>query len=357
MQKLPDILFISRSTLYSQPGGDTVQIEQTAAYLRQIGYRVDIARDSEGLKPEDYDLVHFFNLTRPADLLRYLPRIKRLIITSIYVDYSAFEKHQAGVIRKLLRNLFGKHGSEYLKSILRWLNGSDNFPGWTYLVQGQWLSVKRILQKSEAVVTASKFEQKMISRDFPNLKLSFKLIALGVEHFKAETTLTRHKEIACAARIEGLKNQLGLIRALKGTDYSLDLYGEVAKNQKSYLNACQFVGMEKVMFKGQRTHEQLQKTLSTYRVHALPSFFETTGLSSLEALAAGCQIVVSDHPIQKEIFGEHAHYCNPAIPDSIARAINEAMSDNSDHRLWVQQKFSWKKAAQEISDIYLNRPA
>lgn len=354
---MPDILIISRSTLYSQPGGDTVQIEQTAAELRRLGFRVDIKAGSNNLKPEDYDLVHFFNLTRPADLLRYLPWITRLITTSIYVDYSESEKQQAGTVRFLIRYLLGKHGTEYLKTIMRWLSGTDRFPGWQYLVLGQRASVKKILQASECIITASKFEQQMISDDFPGLAAQFQTISLGSEHFVPEDSVKRNMAVACVARIESLKNQLGLIRAQKKTEHTLDLYGMAARNQKKYLRACEREGIGKVNFKGQRTHEELQKLLPAYAVHALPSYFETTGLSSLEALASGCQIVVSEHPIQKELFGEHAHYCEPGNPDSIAQAVNRALNSKNDHRSWVREKFSWQKAAKEISDIYLNRSA
>lgn len=357
MQKLPDILLISRATLYKQPGGDTVQIEQTAAHLRRLGFKVDIAINPKRFNPGKYDLVHFFNLTRPADLLPYLPQIKRLVVSSIYVDYSAFEKHQAGVLRGLVRSLLGKHGTEYLKTLMRWLNGSDKFPGWQYLLMGQEASIRKILKRTEAVITASQFEKRMIIDDFTAPNLNLRVIRLGSEHFVPEGSKSEKMDVACMARIEGLKNQLGLIKAVKKTTYRLDLYGIVAGNQKSYIEKCQKEGIGRVNFKGQHTHEELQKTLPLYQVHALPSFFETTGLASLEALASGCQIVVSDQPIQKELFREHAYYCDPKNTDSIAAAISAAMKSEVNHSQWVRENFSWKAAAGEISDLYLNPPA
>lgn len=357
MQKLPAILLLSRSTLYSQPGGDTVQIEQTAARLRLRGFRVDIANGRSGFSPADYDIVHFFNIIRPADLLRYLPFIKRLIVTSIYVDYSAFEREKAGLFRKTLQHLLGKSGTEYTKTLVRWIKGSDQFPGWHYLLLGHRASINKILRRTERIITASTFEQEMISEDFPGLNLDFNLISLGCEHFAPDKSLVRELDVACVARIEGLKNQLGLVKAVEKTDLSLDLFGEVAKNQKNYLIECQRSAGNTVNFKGIRTHEELRKILPRYRVHALPSYFETTGLSSLEALTAGCQIVVSNHPIQKELFGDHAHYCDPTEPTSIRSAIGEAMKSNRNHQTWVRETFSWDKAAEEISDLYLNQSA
>ncbi len=353
MRKLPNILFISRATLYTQPGGDSVQIEQTAKYLRELGYQVDIGLSGSKLEPENYDVVHFFNLIRPADILRYLSRIKRLVVSSIYVDYSLHEKKEGSFLKKGLHRILNKFGVEYIKTISRWINGSDKFPGWSYLLKGQYSSIQSILLKAEIVVTATQSEQVLIGTDFPDLVVVYKQVKLGHEHFQPAEGNQKRTRIANLARIEGMKNQLGLINAVNQSQYELDLYGGVAKNQKAYLRKCMKVSGERIHFKGLLTHNQLEDLLPTYKVHVLPSYFETTGLATIEALSAGCQAVVSNHQIQKELFGEHAHYCHPKDTASIVDAIKNAMNSSTYHIEWVRRTFSWKKAAKEISAIYL----
>lgn len=350
---MPHIILVSRSTLYLQPGGDTVQVEQTAEHLRRLGVGVDIAVSGAEYSPDCYDLVHFFNLIRPADIIRELPKISRLFVSSIYVDYAAHERLKGSFTRRLLHALLGKFGVEYLKSLLRWMNGTDKFPGWIYLLKGHRRSINSILQKAERVITASKIEQELIRTDFPNTKINFEKVNLGTEHFKPVEVVQPSLDVANVARVEGIKNQTGLIEAVNGTSYGLDLFGEVSSNQLSYLNKCVHLGGDRINFKGVYTHTQLASALPNYRVHALPSFFETTGLASLEALSAGCSIVVSNHAIQKELFGDHAHYCEPSDPDSIRLAIDEAMDDDRDQREWVLINYSWEKAAREILAIYL----
>ena len=66
------IAFITRSTLHSVPGGDTIQIEQTARHLQQIGVQADILSTSAPVNYSQYDLLHLFNITRPADLLHHI---------------------------------------------------------------------------------------------------------------------------------------------------------------------------------------------------------------------------------------------------------------------------------------------
>ncbi len=60
----------------------------------------------------------------------------------------------------------------------------------------------------------------------------------------------------------------------------------------------------------------------------MPSWFETTGLSSLEAAAMGCNIVITRKGDAYEYFGDYAYYCDPESPDSIFKAIEKAASNS-----------------------------
>lgn len=56
------VAFISRATLYSSPGGDTKQLEETAAGLRSMGVTVDVYLTNQPIDYTQYDLLHFFNI-------------------------------------------------------------------------------------------------------------------------------------------------------------------------------------------------------------------------------------------------------------------------------------------------------
>ena len=56
------VAFISRDTLYKDPGGDTVQIENTVRSLRELGVEVDVLLASTKIDYSRYDLLHFFNI-------------------------------------------------------------------------------------------------------------------------------------------------------------------------------------------------------------------------------------------------------------------------------------------------------
>ncbi|WP_417589000.1 glycosyltransferase [Owenweeksia hongkongensis] len=345
-----NVLFTSRSTLFTQPGGDTLQVEQTAKYLRELGHTVDIKLCGERININDYQLVHFFNIIRPADLRLNIPKQIPLVVSSIYHDYSEYDKLYRGTASKLLYKLFGKFGLEYIKVNLRWLNGSDTFSGLKFLLSGNRKSIKALLKQSQYMFTTSHQEAELIEREIGFVP-PYKKVNLGSEHISVSPSSSR-EGVLCAARIEGFKNQLNLIKALKDTNIPLTITGAAAANHSAYYESCQQEAGENVSFLGRVSKEELEKQFGKAKVHALISFYETTGLSTLEALKAGCNVVITDRGAQKEIFENHAHYCEPNDIASIKEAVETALVDESNHQKWVEENFSWKKAAEEISDIY-----
>ena len=89
-------------------------------------------------------------------------------------------------------------------------------------------------------------------------------------------------------------------------------------------------------------------------MHVLPSWFETTGLSSLEAGAMGCNLVITDKGDTREYFEDFAFYCDPSSVESIFEAVNKAADRNTDTKL--QQKifsqYTWTNTARLTLQAY-----
>ena len=151
------IALISRSTLYTQPGGDTIQVESTAAGLKNLGHKIVIVLAGQKL-PEDIELINGFNLGRPADLLPYFTNFKgKKVLSTLFVDYSSADTNRFPMLSRIL----GTHGMEWFKAITRGINNSDNFPGFSFLFQGQKRSMVQLLTKADLVLTStvSEFER------------------------------------------------------------------------------------------------------------------------------------------------------------------------------------------------------
>ena len=100
--------------------------------------------------------------------------------------------------------------------------------------------------------------------------------------------------------------------------------------------------------------EDLANAYAAAKVHVLASWYETPGLSSLEAALAGCNIVITAKGATEEYFGNYAEYCDPASIDSIRKAIIRALSrEPSDElRNIIKTKYNWKVAAERTLQAY-----
>ena len=111
---------------------------------------------------------------------------------------------------------------------------------------------------------------------------------------------------------------------------------------------------ENVTFIDHIAQPELLKYYLKAKVHVLPSWFETTGLSSLEAGSMGCNLVVGDRGDVREYFGDFAYYCNPGDVSSVKKAVEQAYhaSAKEELRLKIQHEFNWEKAAEMTWKTY-----
>ena len=351
------VAFISRPTLYTVPGGDTVQMEETARHLQEFNVDARIFLSHQEINYKEFDLLHFFNLTRPADILFHIKKSKvPFVISPILVDYTEYDiRHRKGLSGWMLRSV---PSPEYAKAIGRWLLLKDKLPAKEYLWKGHRKAIFEILQKAKRALPNSIQESKQLERSYPCVKTP-SVIPNGINEklfYRDRSVQKQQALIVCAARIEGLKNQLNLIKALNNTSFTLVLVGQPTPNQQRYYKHCRSIAKGNIVFTGPLDQARLASLLRKAKVHVLPSWFETCGLSSLEAAATGCNIVATEKGFANEYLGSHAFYCDPGNIDSIYNAVfNAANSDHSNelHDKIVNQ-FTWRHAAKKTAEAYAN---
>ncbi len=353
-----NVAFVSRSTLYSGKGGDTIQILRTADYLRERGINVDIFLSSDAIDYDKYDIMHGFNVIRPADLIKHFNRFKKhKVLSTIYVDYSDYEKNaRKGFVGKVF-NLIGADMTEYLKTCLRWVkNGEKNF-SFQYLFGGHGNAVRSLIKASNILLPNSNSEYNRLLKSYGIAK-RYAVIPNGIDHklFKESYDITKKQKnlVICVARIDGRKNQLNLIRALNDTEFELLIIGKSAPNHIDYYNQCRAEAKSNVNFITEVEQEELIQYYLKAKVHAMPSWFETTGLSSLEAIAMGCNIVIAPNGDTPEYFGDKAYYSAPDSVEGIYNAVKKAADANFDlsYRALVYSNYTWEKTADETLNAY-----
>ena len=360
------IALIARSTLHIAPGGDTIQVTQTARHLQTLGIEAVVKLTNDKIDYGSYDAFHFFNLIRPADILRHLRHIRQpIFITPILVDYSEYENHQRKGMAGRMMRLLSPGKQEYFKALARSFRGKDRFPGITYFFYGHHTAMRMALEKARALLPNSCLEQEAMEKKF-NLKCQHHIVPNGIdpsifrqEFYSHRTNKTgQNKNVLCVARIEGIKNQLNLIRALNNTEFNLTLIGKAAPNHHDYYNECRRIAGNNIRFIDHLPQEELVKHYLEADIHILPSWFETCGLSSLEAAAMGCRIVVSDRGYVREYFGPDAMYCQPGDPASILESVRKASLhftpptlNNALHKR-IYDNYTWPLAARITLSAY-----
>jgi glycosyltransferase involved in cell wall biosynthesis len=351
------VAMITRGTLFKVPGGDTVQVTETAKNLLALGVQVEIKLTDEMINYNLYDLFHFFNITRPADLLYHIKRTKKpFVVSTILVDYSEYDKHYRKGISGLLLKYFDNGTNEYIKTLARVVLRKDKLVSWSFILKGQQRSIISILKECALVLPNSYNEYERLKQCY-DCHVSSHVVYNGINKNLFSLRYAIQKDdalVICVARIEGIKNQLNLIKALNNTRFKLLLIGSPAPNQSSYYYDCKKHAASNITFINHLPQEELLKYYQQAKVHVLPSWFETTGLSSLEAAAIGCNVVITNRGDAKEYFADDAFYCDPASPSSIYYAIEKASQAPTNKTLQerIISSYTWSEASKQTLNAY-----
>lgn len=351
------VAMIVRSTLYTVKGGDSIQVLQTAEKLRERNIAVDVILTHEKIDYNKYNFLHFFNITRPADMLRHIKASKKpFVVSTILIDYSEYDKEHRKGFSGMLFRFIDKDHIEYLKTISRWLLRKDKLMSVGYLWMGQRNSIKEIINKAAFLLPNSHSEYRRLQAAY-RCNTPYVVVPNGVDPhlFKFDRSVEKDPVLViCVARIEGIKNQLNLIKALNNSRYKLLIIGDPSPNQQAYYRDCRRAAAPNVIFIDQLPQDKLISYYQKATVHVLPSWFETTGLSSLEAAAMGCNIVVTDRGDTIEYFAEEAVYCDPSSHEAIFKAVEKAALKK--YSAALQEKiltfYSWHQATVRTMEAY-----
>jgi len=352
------ILFLSRTTLFSVPGGDTTQILKTAEGLRARGCEVVVSTDIDP-DTSSFDLVHLFNLTRPQETYPQALAAKKsgtpVVLSTIYVDYIEYDRQaRPGIQGKILKYL-SPSMAQTIKIAGRVVMNREYSMGTLRLITtGYKRSQERLISLASMLLPNSHSEMARIANDFPSARGKSHVVVpnsidplLFMPSNDPEPLEAYRDCILCVGRIEGRKCQLELVRAVNGTGLKLVLIGKPAPNQIAYFDQIKREMGPNVTLLGEIPHEELPRYYSSCKVHALVSWMETTGLSSLEAGAMGANIVITAKGDTKEYFGDLAYYCSPDSVDSIREAVVAAFHAPRSTLLRekILDEYTWSKTA------------
>lgn len=354
------VLFQSRKTLFTAPGGDTTQVLKTKEFLEKLGVSVDVSIE---LQPDvsGYDIIHVFNLMRPQDLYLQVENAKKygkkVALSTIYGPYTEYEKKARGGFLQFVNKFLSITQIEYLKVLARAVLNQEFSKGTLlYLLHGHKKLQHKIIRMVDVFLPNSESEMKRVIFDFNIKKCNYISVpnAVDIDKFDYDSVavnndINRFKDcVLCVSRIEGRKNQLNVIKAIKGLPYKFVFIGQAGANFKKYYEKCKKISGDNVFFLGQIEHEQLPQFYKVAKVHILASWMETPGLSSLEAGVMKTNIVVTKKGDTYDYFRDYAFYCEPDNLDSIRNAIIQAFETPYDISLerHICENFKWENTAE-----------
>jgi glycosyltransferase involved in cell wall biosynthesis len=115
----------------------------------------------------------------------------------------------------------------------------------------------------------------------------------------------------------------------------------------------------KVIFTGFISESEKQVLLANALALVLPSLYEGFGIPALEAMRAGCPVIITRNSSLVEVVGDAGIYIeDPYSIESISLALNKMIKLSSQARLKLiklgleqSKKFSWPKAAKDTLNV------
>ena len=351
------VLFAVREDWTDRPGGDTVQIRNTARELRRLGVEVTVSSDPKA-DLRGVDLMHVFHLGRVHEsyphVLNATAAGAAVVVSPIY-----WPTRRDG---RAVTPDSGVGGfAEGVKNLMRSVRSSTPAAR-----QGARLAARvgyarccrEIVEAASLLLPNSQAELELLRGHFgPGVRA--RVVPNGVDaaacrEARREFSGERVDHVVCVGHFDPRKNQLGLIRALRDVDTPVVFVGEPREMHARYFRTCRRLARHGMQFLGAVSNEEVLALLARSHAYVCPSFIETPGLASLEAAAVGCNVALGDCAPVREYFGDEAIPFDPSDPSAIRRAVHEAVRRplSPELRRRIRDQYDWSVAARETAEAY-----
>jgi glycosyltransferase involved in cell wall biosynthesis len=339
------VLLVPYPGTWRVEGGHRTQQIQTARALGTAGAQVaigDIGLATSGR----FDVVHFFGDPRPM-LDAGRPR-GRVVVSPVY--FPAWFELGPTRWRGGLGAWLGSHLRHRLRSLRR--------PGARRRQRAEIHSRLQAVAQADVVVVNSQAEARLLeadaSRSIPSIRVAHSGVDASFFTGSAErgrAILGEDAFVLCVGRVEPRKNQLTLARAMRSIPRRLVLVGAVLPGNERYLQACQ-AASPSLLHLPHLGRSLLPHVYAAADAHVLPSWYETTGLATLEALAAGTPCVAGQGPCVEDYFEGVVRLHRPGDERGLRANILAALGEPRGHGRELASRFTWRRTAEELLDAY-----
>jgi glycosyltransferase involved in cell wall biosynthesis len=316
-------------------GGLQIQIERTKQALEVVGVEVEYLRwwdDSQ-----QGDIIHFFGRANPSHIEFAHAKGMKYVMSELFTGQGSRTSNQLrlqGIIERLLRKFIPA----------------------TFLANFRWDAY----WKTDALLVGTPWEAEVARLLFAPPPEKIHVVANGVEDvFFADSSsqaIPRSNELVCTATITPRKRVVELAEAAILAETPLRIlgapYGEDDPYYRRFLalseqrpNLIRYTGALK-------DRAELARVYKAARGFVLLSTMETRSLSSEEAAAAGCPLLLSDLPWARSTFGRTATYCPLGKTTATAAALRK-FYEEAPTLPNPSKPCRWGDIANQLEQIYL----
>ena len=336
------VAVLSYPMLFQTAGGLKMKVGRTVDALVRRGVDAHLF-DPVRERLRDFDLVHIFAPYNGNHRLVEQAKNDGLPVVMSTILNPPFTRWE-GLRARLLSRLVGR--------LTRWE------------VTTSYEQMSTALKLADHLVVLGSVERRMLVDAFlvPAPKISIVHNGIGEEFFRAtpqaflERWPLQRPFVLHTGQIGEVKNQLGLVRALKGTDIDIVLVGQTVGSQRDYLEACLAEGGSRVHYLGELAHgELIASAYAACAVVAIPSRHEGMPNSILEALAADRPAVLTnnhtmDFALPEDVAAQVAPDDHAAVRQAVTRFLKQPPAPGRARA--AVSELSWDVVARQLEEIY-----
>lgn len=330
------VLMQSYNTIMqSESGGAQVRFMKLFSEIKKQGVDIKLF-DKYSDKLSDFDILHVFHLdTENLSLIRGAKALgKKVVISSIV--------NTTGQVSLSIHRLLYKSPINTVYKMYR-----------------------QALELSDLVIAETNAEKRHIVKYYCINPEKIILIPNGADIYEKNNEIFKQtgmdigaKYVLQVGRFDENKNQLRVIKALKNTDIQVVFMGGAVKEGDEYYQSCleEAKGCSNIHFLGWVKNESLlfQSAYANATVLAMPSFYETFGLTLVEGGVCGANLAISnrlpvlEYPELKDVIT-----FDPSSVTDIQTKIRIAYeNENKELTERMRAAFSWEKVAKEHCKWY-----
>lgn len=226
---------------------------------------------------------------------------------------------------------------------------------------------RMVRRRAAAILTHSQFTKVELNRFTGVDRQSVYPIHLGVDdswfNIKRGEPILEKPYLLYVGNVKPHKNLNSLVKAfgslVNTIPHDLIIVGKkdgfITGDSLAILDGVKF--RERIHFTGSVTDDMLKQYMAHADIFVFPSFYEGFGLPPLEAMAAGCPVIVSNAASLPEICGDAALYVDPNQPQDIvlnikrllgSKALREELKYKGGMRA---RQFTWKKCITKTCSV------